>query len=57
MTVSVALGCLDQLFNLGLRQVLPAAKLAVRPANRANCSFLVTDVTSFKCVLALVFAS
>src|SRR5271154_3646560 len=39
MTVSVALGCLDQLFNLGLGQVLPAAELAVRPANWANCSF------------------
>src|SRR6476660_6614471 len=40
VSVSVALCGLDELFNLSFGQVLPAAKLAVRLAQRANCSFL-----------------
>src|SRR5450759_3578567 len=39
VTVAIVLRGLDQLFNLGFGEVLSAAKLAVRPAQRANCSF------------------
>jgi hypothetical protein len=40
VTVSIVFCGLDELFNLGLGQVLAAAELAVRPAPRGNCSFL-----------------
>src|ERR1035437_10351769 len=40
VTVSVALCGIDQLFNLSLSQMFSAAKLAVRPAQGGNCSFL-----------------
>ena len=39
VAVSIVLCGLDQLFNFGLGQVLSAAKLAVWPAPRGNCSF------------------
>jgi hypothetical protein len=40
VTVAIVLRGLDQLFNLSLGQVLSAAKLAVWPAPRRDCSFL-----------------
>src|ERR1019366_6371265 len=39
VTVSIVLCGLDKLFNLSFGQMLSAAKLAVRPAHRGNCSF------------------
>src|SRR5262245_7484466 len=39
VAVSVVLCGLDQLFNLCLREVFAAAKLAVWSAQRCNCSF------------------
>jgi hypothetical protein len=39
MAVPIASGGFDQLFNLGLGQVLSAAIFAVWPAPRGNCSF------------------
>jgi hypothetical protein len=40
MSVPIASGGFDQLFNLGLGKVFSAAEFTVRPAQRANCSFL-----------------
>src|ERR1035437_1876019 len=40
MTISIVLCGLDELFNLGLGQVLSTAKLTVWPPPRGNCSFL-----------------
>src|ERR1035437_10576099 len=40
VTVTIVLCGLDELFNLGLGQVLSTAKLTVWPAPRGNCSFL-----------------
>src|SRR5450759_4105339 len=39
VTVAIVLRGLDELFDLALGQVLSAAKLAVWPAPRGNCSF------------------
>src|ERR1039457_5312432 len=39
MAVPIASGGFDQLFYLGLGQVLSATELAVRPPPRGNCSF------------------
>ena len=40
VAVAIALSGFDQLLNLSLGQVLPAAKLAVWLASWGNCSFL-----------------
>src|SRR5450759_2373985 len=39
VTVAIVLRGLDQLINLGFSKVLSAAKLAIRPAQRCDCSF------------------
>jgi hypothetical protein len=39
MAVPIASGGFDQLFDLSFGEVLSAAKLAVRPPSRGNCSF------------------
>ena len=44
--VPIVLCGLDELFNLGLGQVLSTAKFTVWPASRGNCSFLVAGFTS-----------
>ena len=57
VAVSIVLRGFYEFFNLSLGQVLSAAKLIVRLPSRGNCSFLVVGVTSFRCVLVMVFAS
>jgi hypothetical protein len=49
VAVPIALGGIDQLGNLSIRQVLASAQLGIWPTQRCNCSIFGGCSTSLRC--------